>query len=102
MGLVNQEPALFATTIAGNIMFGKDNADMDQIVEAAKASNAHAFIEGLPDGYQTQVGFLKHSYCSNRKQVIFTKNLVLVYRWEKVELSFQEVRSRGFALQEQY
>lgn len=57
MGLVNQEPALFATSIADNILFGKDSADMDQIVEAAKASNAHAFIEGLPDGYHTQVGF---------------------------------------------
>ncbi|XP_048332309.2 ABC transporter B family member 13 isoform X2 [Ziziphus jujuba] len=56
MGLVSQEPALFATTIAGNILFGKDDASMNQIVEAAKAANAHAFIQGLPDGYSTQVG----------------------------------------------
>lgn len=55
MGLVNQEPALFATTIAGNILFGKEDADMDQIIEAAKAANAHSFIQGLPDGYYTQV-----------------------------------------------
>lgn len=57
MGLVSQEPALFATTIAGNILFGKSDADTDQIVEAAKASNAHSFIEKLPGGYQTQVRF---------------------------------------------
>jgi ATP-binding cassette subfamily B (MDR/TAP) protein 1 len=55
MGLVSQEPALFATTIAGNILFGKQDADMDQIIQAAKAANAHSFIEGLPDGYDTQV-----------------------------------------------
>ena len=55
MGLVSQEPALFATTIAGNILFGKEDADMDQIIQAAKAANAHSFIEGLPDGYHTQV-----------------------------------------------
>ncbi|XP_008221400.1 PREDICTED: ABC transporter B family member 13-like [Prunus mume] len=56
MGLVSQEPALFATTIAGNILFGKEDADMDQIIEAAKAANAHSFIQGLPDGYYTQAG----------------------------------------------
>lgn len=57
MGLVSQEPALFATNIAGNILFGKSDADMNQITEAAKASNAHSFIEKLPKGYQTQVHF---------------------------------------------
>ncbi|KAL4371595.1 ABC transporter B family member 14-like [Arachis hypogaea] len=56
MGLVSQEPALFATKIAGNILFGKEGANMDQIIQAAKAANAHSFIEGLPDGYNTQVG----------------------------------------------
>ncbi|XP_030541530.1 ABC transporter B family member 13-like isoform X2 [Rhodamnia argentea] len=56
MGLVSQEPALFATTIAANIQFGKADAEMDQVVEAAKASNAHSFIQKLPDGYYTQVG----------------------------------------------
>lgn len=55
MGLVSQEPALFATTIAANILFGKADAEMDQVVEAAKASNAHSFIQKLPKGYHTQV-----------------------------------------------
>lgn len=55
MGLVSQEPALFATTVAGNILYGKEDADMDQIIEAAKAANAHSFVQGLPDGYHTQV-----------------------------------------------
>lgn len=56
MGLVSQEPALFGTTIAENILFGKEGADMDQIIKAAVAANAHSFIQTLPDGYNTPVG----------------------------------------------
>ncbi|CAM6129699.1 unnamed protein product [Calypogeia fissa] len=56
IGLVNQEPALFATTIGANILYGKDDATQEEIEEAAKAANAHSFIEKLPLGYQTQVG----------------------------------------------
>ena len=55
MGLVSQEPALFATTIKENILFGKEDADMEEVIEAAKASNAHNFICQLPQGYDTQV-----------------------------------------------
>ncbi|KAH7660063.1 Xenobiotic-transporting ATPase protein [Dioscorea alata] len=56
MGLVSQEPALFATSIKENILFGKEDASMDEVVAAAKASNAHNFISQLPQGYDTQVG----------------------------------------------
>ncbi|KAL1198217.1 ABC transporter B family member 15 [Cardamine amara subsp. amara] len=56
MGLVSQEPALFATSIKENILFGKEDASMDDVMEAAKASNAHDFITQLPHGYETQVG----------------------------------------------
>lgn len=56
MGLVSQEPALFATSIKENILFGKEDATFDEVVEAAKASNAHNFISQLPQGYDTQVG----------------------------------------------
>uniref|UniRef100_A0A803N6W6 Uncharacterized protein n=1 Tax=Chenopodium quinoa TaxID=63459 RepID=A0A803N6W6_CHEQI len=56
MGLVNQEPVLFAATIAENILYGKEEAGIQQVVEAAKAANAHSFIQSLPDGYHTQVG----------------------------------------------
>lgn len=55
MGLVSQEPALFATSIKENILFGKEDATMDEVVEAAKASNAHNFISQFPSGYDTQV-----------------------------------------------
>ncbi|CAN0906199.1 ABC transporter B family member 13 [Linum grandiflorum] len=56
MGLVSQEPALFGTTISENIMFSKEDASMEQIFQAAKAANAHSFIQQLPDGYSTHVG----------------------------------------------
>ncbi|XVF16503.1 hypothetical protein REPUB_Repub10bG0036600 [Reevesia pubescens] len=56
MGLVSQEPTLFSTTIKENILFGKEEAEMEEIIEAAKASNAHNFISQLPQGYDTQVG----------------------------------------------
>ncbi|OMO96716.1 hypothetical protein CCACVL1_04805 [Corchorus capsularis] len=55
MGLVSQEPALFATSIMENILFGKEDATMEEVIEAAKASNAHNFISQLPQGYDTQV-----------------------------------------------
>ncbi|XP_010554005.1 PREDICTED: ABC transporter B family member 19-like [Tarenaya hassleriana] len=56
IGLVNQEPALFATTILENILYGKPDAKMAEVEAAASAANAHSFITLLPDGYNTQVG----------------------------------------------
>ncbi|KAL0351738.1 UNVERIFIED_CONTAM: ABC transporter B family member 13 [Sesamum calycinum] len=77
MGLVSQEPALFATSIADNILFGKEGADMDQIIEAAKASNAHSFIQGLPDGYHTQVGEGGTQLSGGQKQRIAIARAIL-------------------------
>ncbi|CBI28004.3 unnamed protein product, partial [Vitis vinifera] len=56
MGLVSQEHALFGTSIKENIIFGKPNATMDEVVAAAMAANAHNFIRQLPEGYETKVG----------------------------------------------
>ncbi|KAG0493313.1 hypothetical protein HPP92_004307 [Vanilla planifolia] len=56
IGLVSQEPALFATTIRENILFGKEDATLEEVVEAATVANAHGFISQLPQGYDTQVG----------------------------------------------
>jgi ATP-binding cassette subfamily B (MDR/TAP) protein 1 len=60
LGLVNQEPVLFATSIIENIIFGKEGASTDSVISAAKAANAHDFITKLPDGYETQVSQLIH------------------------------------------
>ncbi|KAI4328050.1 hypothetical protein L6164_020444 [Bauhinia variegata] len=56
IGLVQQEPALFATTIHENILYGKEGASDSEVIEAAKLANAHSFISALPDGYSTKVG----------------------------------------------
>lgn len=56
MGIVLQETVLFRGTIAENIAYGKIEASMEEIINAAKASNAHEFIMQMPEGYQTRVG----------------------------------------------
>ena len=48
IGVVNQEPVLFATTIAENIAFGREGATQREIEEAAKMANAHNFITSFP------------------------------------------------------
>jgi ABC-type multidrug transport system fused ATPase/permease subunit len=55
MGLVSQEPFLFAGTVADNIRFGWPEAPDDAVEAAARLANAHAFIRDLPDGYATEV-----------------------------------------------
>jgi len=58
IGLVSQEPALFATTIRENILLGRPDANQVEIEEAARVANAHSFIIKLPEGYETQVSHL--------------------------------------------
>ena len=48
IGVVNQEPVLFDTTIAENIRYGKDGVTQEDIEKAAKEANAHDFIMRLP------------------------------------------------------
>jgi ABC-type multidrug transport system fused ATPase/permease subunit len=56
ISMVPQEPVLFSGTIADNIRYGRLRASMDEIIDAARAANAHDFIERLPNGYQTDIG----------------------------------------------
>ena len=56
IGLVPQEPLLFAGTIAENIGFAKPEASREEIMDAARAANAHEFVLGKPNGYDTLVG----------------------------------------------
>ncbi len=55
MGLVPQDPFLFAGTVADNIRFGRPEASDSEVEAVARAANAHSFIAALPDGYATEV-----------------------------------------------
>ncbi|XP_077253087.1 putative multidrug resistance protein [Tasmannia lanceolata] len=77
MGLVSQEPVLFATSIRENILFGNETASMDLVVSAAKAANAHDFIVKLPDGYETQVGQFGAQMSGGQKQRIAIARAIL-------------------------
>jgi ATP-binding cassette subfamily B (MDR/TAP) protein 1 len=55
IGLVNQEPALFATSIKENILYGKDDATLEELKRAVKLSDAQSFINNLPERLDTQV-----------------------------------------------
>ncbi|AHF98473.1 multidrug ABC transporter ATPase [Halostagnicola larsenii XH-48] len=56
LGYVGQESYLFYGTVEENITYGTFDADRNEIIEAAKAAEAHEFIQNLPDGYDTMVG----------------------------------------------
>lgn len=56
IGLVQQDVYLFCGTVRENIAYGKPDATMEEIIDAAKKANIHDFIEELPDGYDTFVG----------------------------------------------
>jgi ATP-binding cassette, subfamily B, bacterial len=56
VSLVLQESFLFPFSIAENIAYGRPGASREQIIQAARAANAHQFISRLPDGYDTVLG----------------------------------------------
>jgi subfamily B ATP-binding cassette protein MsbA len=56
MGIVSQEAILFNDTVRNNIVFSTSEASEEAIVAAAKAANAHEFIENMPQGYDTNIG----------------------------------------------
>ncbi|KAH9708538.1 ABC transporter B family member 15 [Citrus sinensis] len=70
MGLVNQEPILFSTSIKENILIGKPGASMETVVKAAQAANVHDFIMKLNDGYETKVGQFGVQLSGGQKQRI--------------------------------
>jgi ATP-binding cassette subfamily B (MDR/TAP) protein 1 len=77
IGLVNQEPALFATSIRENILYGKENATMEEINHAAKLSEAITFINQLPERYETQVGERGIQLSGGQKQRIAISRAIL-------------------------
>ena len=70
IGVVLQETTLFVGTIEENIAFGRADATHEEVVEAAKAAQAHDFIMEMPDGYQTEVGERGATLSGGQKQRI--------------------------------
>lgn len=70
IGIVGQEPALFATTISENIRYGNLSATQEDIEKAAKRANVHKFIRSLPNGYDTVIGERGTQLSGGQKQRI--------------------------------
>ena len=68
--LVGQTPFLFHATIAENIRYGRPTATQSEVEEAAKAANIHAFIVGLPEGYETNVADMGQRLSGGQRQRI--------------------------------
>jgi len=68
--MVTQEAYLFSGTVADNIAFGKPDATLDEIRAAARAVGADAFIEALPDGYDTDVNKRGGRVSAGQRQLI--------------------------------
>ncbi|XP_063099468.1 ATP-dependent translocase ABCB1 isoform X1 [Cavia porcellus] len=70
IGVVSQEPVLFATTIAENIRYGRENVTMEEIEKAVKEANAYDFIMKLPHKFDTLVGERGAQLSGGQKQRI--------------------------------
>ena len=68
IGLVSQEPTLFAGTIADNIRYGNQSASDEQVMQAARDANALEFIASLPDGLETQLNSSGGGLSGGQKQ----------------------------------
>jgi ATP-binding cassette, subfamily B, multidrug efflux pump len=76
-GLVPQDPFLFSGTIGENIRFGLPGAPQAAVEEAAGLANAHAFIAGLPNGYQTEISEGASNLSVGQRQLICIARAVL-------------------------
>ena len=76
-GMVLQETWLKRGTIRENIAYGKPNATLEEIVEAAKAAHAHSFIKRLPQGYDTVIGEDGGSISQGQKQLLCIARVML-------------------------
>jgi ATP-binding cassette subfamily B protein len=77
ISLVTQTITLFPGTVMQNIAYGKKGSTDEEIVEAAKVAEAHAFVMGLPDGYETQIGEGGHKLSGGQRQRLSIARAVL-------------------------
>jgi ATP-binding cassette, subfamily B, bacterial len=78
VGMVFDDPFLFSVPIRDNIAYGRPDADLYDIVRAARAAGAHDFIEELPNGYDTVVGERGYTLSGGQRQRIAIARTLLV------------------------
>ncbi len=78
IGIVLQESNLFSGTIKENIAYGQPEAEMEDIIAAAKAAQAHPFIVDFPQGYDTEVGERGVGLSGGQKQRVAIARALLV------------------------
>ncbi|CAM6099091.1 unnamed protein product [Calypogeia fissa] len=77
IGLVSQEPVLFSTSVKENIAYGKENATMEEIENAAVLANAYKFITRIPTGFETLVGERGIQLSGGQKQRVAIARAIL-------------------------
>ncbi|WP_371878231.1 ABC transporter ATP-binding protein [Myxococcus landrumensis] len=77
IGMVAQEPQLFSCSIADNIRYARPDATQEEVEEAARAANAHDFIQRFPEGYATPVGERGVQLSGGQKQRVAIARAVL-------------------------
>lgn len=78
IGIVLQDTVLFSGTIRDNIAYGRPEASMEEVIEAAKAAQAHEFIMAFPDGYDTIIGERGVGLSGGQKQRIAIARAILL------------------------
>jgi len=77
IGVVPQEPALFAGTIRENLLYGNGEATEEEMVAAARSAHAHGFVSALPDGYDQRVGERGVTLSAGQRQRIAIARVML-------------------------
>jgi ATP-binding cassette subfamily B protein len=77
MGVVLQDTFLFSDTVMENVRYGRLDASDEEVVTAAKLSNADQFIKRLPEGYQTELGERGHTLSQGQRQLIAIARAIL-------------------------
>lgn len=77
VSVVFQQVYLFEDTIAANIRFGKPDASMEEVIDAARRACCYDFITALPDGFETMVGEGGHTLSGGQRQRISIARAIL-------------------------